>query len=67
MDGFKYSYEKEILLTIWSAPNYYYRCGNRAAFLKVDKNLNKSFEVFGAHSKRTEENGIISDILPYFL
>lgn len=36
------------LVTVWSAPNYCYRCGNVAAMLELDENLTKSFKVFEA-------------------
>jgi len=67
MDGYQYSYEKETLLTNWSAPNYYYICGNKGAFFKVVKDLDKTFEVFESDPKSTSSNGDIKDVLPYFL
>jgi len=47
MEGYKYMF-KESLVTIWSAPNYCYRCGNVAAILELDENLNRNFKIFEA-------------------
>ncbi len=38
----------ESLVTVWSAPNYCYRCGNIAAILQLDENLNKKYLIFEA-------------------
>jgi len=35
-DGYRYYYNEQ-LLTIWSAPNYCYRCENKAAVLTIDE------------------------------
>ena len=39
---------KETVLTVWSAPNYCYRCGNVAAILELDESLNRGFTIFEA-------------------
>jgi len=47
MEGYKHMFN-ETLVTVWSAPNYCYRCGNVAAILELDENLGKNFKIFDA-------------------
>ncbi|XP_066934294.1 serine/threonine-protein phosphatase 4 catalytic subunit B [Clytia hemisphaerica] len=47
MEGMKWHFNESVL-TVWSAPNYCYRCGNVAAILELDENLRRRFIVFEA-------------------
>jgi diadenosine tetraphosphatase ApaH/serine/threonine PP2A family protein phosphatase len=46
-DGYKFMFDKQ-LVTVWSAPNYCYRCGNVAAILALDQDLKQDFKIFAA-------------------
>jgi serine/threonine-protein phosphatase PPG1 len=36
------------LSTVWSAPNYCYRCGNIASVMEVSESLDRNFNTFDA-------------------
>jgi diadenosine tetraphosphatase ApaH/serine/threonine PP2A family protein phosphatase len=45
-EGYKYHFKEERVCTVWSAPNYCYRCGNLASFLKIFEDGSRQFTVF---------------------
>ncbi|OBZ83998.1 Serine/threonine-protein phosphatase ppe1, partial [Choanephora cucurbitarum] len=46
-EGYKYMFPNDELVTVWSAPNYCYRCGNVASIMEVTDNDTK-FKIFDA-------------------
>eukprot|EP00919_Chromeraceae_sp_WS-2016_P038809 GHVR01092635.1.p1 GENE.GHVR01092635.1~~GHVR01092635.1.p1 ORF type:complete len:305 (-),score=63.58 GHVR01092635.1:320-1234(-) len=47
MEGYKWMFQRS-LVTVWSAPNYCYRCGNIAAVMEFDERLEHRFKPFDA-------------------
>ncbi len=55
-EGFQVLYD-DLLSTVWSAPNYCYRCGNMASVLEVSDTGERFFNVFAA----APENDLVKD------
>jgi len=45
-EGYKYHFPDKNLITVWSAPNYCYRCGNVASIIAFDENLDREVKSF---------------------
>ena len=60
MEGYKEMFDGG-LVTVWSAPNYCYRCGNVAAVLLIDDNLERHYTIFDAVQP---QDGIGNAIVP---
>ena len=67
MEGYKYWFKNKNLLTVWSAPNYCYRCGNEASILILDEKRKKEeFKKIPTHEESSKAPNPKS-IVPYFL
>ncbi|KAJ9448169.1 Phytochrome-associated serine/threonine-protein phosphatase 3 [Diplonema papillatum] len=44
--GYKYHFSNQGVVTVWSAPNYCYRCGNAASILTVGEDDSRTFSTF---------------------
>jgi len=64
-EGFKYMFPQQNLVTVWSAPNYCYRCGNVAAILQFDENLHRNFLLFN-EVPESEQSMPPRTAVPYF-
>lgn len=63
--GFKYMFDDK-LVTVWSAPNYCYRCGNVASILEFHTAENAEAKIFSAVPD-AERIIPARNVTPYFL
>eukprot|EP00587_Corethron_hystrix_P008429 CAMPEP_0113308572 /NCGR_PEP_ID=MMETSP0010_2-20120614/6967_1 /TAXON_ID=216773 ORGANISM="Corethron hystrix, Strain 308" /NCGR_SAMPLE_ID=MMETSP0010_2 /ASSEMBLY_ACC=CAM_ASM_000155 /LENGTH=313 /DNA_ID=CAMNT_0000163661 /DNA_START=60 /DNA_END=1001 /DNA_ORIENTATION=+ /assembly_acc=CAM_ASM_000155 len=66
MEGYKKMFD-DSLVTVWSAPNYCYRCGNVASILELNENLEKCFKIFDAAPKDERVVPVKNGVPDYFL
>lgn len=74
-EGYKYmfsagkaseDFNDGLLVTVWSAPNYCYRCGNVASILDIDADGNKDFKIF-REVPASASAAPPRSLVPYFL
>ncbi|MEW5302050.1 MAG: hypothetical protein WDW36_004861 [Sanguina aurantia] len=66
MEGYNWSHEQSVV-TIFSAPNYCYRCGNQAAIMEVSDTMEKAFQKFEPAPRRGEAPEAYRATPDYFL
>ena len=66
-EGYAYKFDEK-LVTVWSAPNYCYRCGNVAAILTINADGVINFSVFEPRPQNLRKVPDFSTRMPdYFL
>ncbi|CAN3357670.1 serine/threonine-protein phosphatase 4 catalytic subunit [Diutina catenulata] len=66
MEGYKEMFN-ETLSTVWSAPNYCYRCGNVASVLAIDDDLSRDYKVFTAAAQDITAIKSKKPVVDYFI
>jgi len=66
MEGYKFWFPDRNLVTVWSAPNYCYRCNNIASILCLDEQLNQEWKTFKEVPESAKSINP-KNVLPYFL
>lgn len=64
-EGYIYWFNEQ-LVTLWSAPNYCYRMGNKAALLHLDEYNNRDFIIFETVEESSQSKHY-RNLMPYFL
>ncbi|KAF9034991.1 Metallo-dependent phosphatase [Hymenopellis radicata] len=56
-EGFQYMFDEQ-LVTVWSAPNYCYWCGNMASIMTIHENGERTFNVYGLAEENANDKGM---------
>ena len=54
MEGYNWAHDRNVV-TIFSAPNYCYRCGNQAAIMEIDDHLKYTFLQFDPEPRERKD------------
>jgi len=65
MEGYNWNHNRNVV-TIFSAPNYCYRCGNLAAIMEISENMKPNFLQFDP-APRQKESVVVRRTPDYFL
>ena len=65
-EGYQFMFDNG-LVTVWSAPNYCYRCGNDASVMEFDEHMNRAFKKFEAFPESLRNVPEKKNVLEYFL
>lgn len=65
-EGYIHWFKDKNLVTVWSAPNYCYRCNNLAAIMEIKENGEKEFKIFKTVPE-SMKSVHFKNVLPYFL
>ena len=66
MNGYNWTHDRNVV-TVFSAPNYCYRCGNEAAIMQYDEHFNQEFLQFDPAPRQSEIPNISLRTPDYFL
>ena len=66
MEGHKLMFD-DLIVTVWSAPNYCFRCGNIASILELDEQGRATYKDFNAAEQDNRSLPAKSAALQYFL
>lgn len=66
MEGCKWHFNENVL-TVFSAPNYCYRCGNVAAIMELDDQLKRELTIFEAAPQNNQEAPMKKPPAGYFI
>jgi len=65
-EGYTPTHDKHVV-TIFSAPNYCYRCGNQAAIMEVDEHLRHTYMQFDPAPNKKDDQNVPKRTPDYFL
>lgn len=66
-EGYQELFDNKNIVTVWSAPNYCYRCGNLGSFLRIDPNSTERKYTTFTEDEKSKSSTHYRNVIPYFL